>query len=105
MSLGAGHIVLLLTGLALTTLLGLGLALQRGWRRDLARWPHHVLFLAACVGTVLSGVLAGQRGLALLPTLGLLLTMPRTRPGRADHWQRALACAGAFGLGAWWAWG
>ncbi|MHA0034418.1 hypothetical protein ACXXDK_05575 [Deinococcus sp. PESE-38] len=53
---------------------------------------------------LVSGVLAGWRGLWLLPALALLLTMPRTKPGRADHWQRAILCAAAFGLGVWGAW-
>ena len=98
------HLLLLLTAGLLLTLLGLGLALQVGWRRDLARWPHHALFFAVCAGTLLSGLLAGRRGLWLLPALLLLLTMPRTCPGRTDHWQRALACALAFGAGLWGAW-
>ncbi|WP_339095847.1 hypothetical protein ACINK0_13210 [Deinococcus sp. VB343] len=98
------HLLLLLSAGLLLTLLGLGLSLQVGWRTDLARWPHHALFFAVCVGTLLSGLLAGRRGLWLLPALLLLLSMPRTRPGRADHWQRALACALAFGVGLWGAW-
>ena len=98
------HLALLLSAGLLALLLGLGLSLQLGWRRDLARWPHHALFFAVCAGVLVCGVLAGWRGLWLLPALGLLLTMPRTTPGRANHWQRALLCAAAFGLGAWGAW-
>ena len=98
-----------LTAGLLLALLGLGLSLQLGWRRDspgkrLARWPHHALFFAVCAGVLVSAGLAGRRGLWLLPALLLLLTMPRTRPGRADHWQRALACALAFGVGLWAVW-
>ena len=98
------QIALLTTTALLLSLLLLGLSLQLGWRRDLARWPHHALFFAVCVGVLVSGVLAGKRGLWLLPALALLLSMARTRPGRADHWQRALACALAYVLGAWGAW-
>lgn len=47
---------------------------------------------------------AGLLALLLLLGLSLLLTMPRTKPGRANHWQRALLCAAAFGLGVWGAW-
>lgn len=60
-----------------------------------------------CVGVAASMLLAGlahARAWALLPALALLMTMPCTRPGRSDHWQRALLCALAFGLGAWGAW-
>lgn len=103
------HLALLVTAALLLALLLLGLSLQLGWRRDspdyrLARWPHHALFFAVCLGVGLSGVLAGTRGLWLLPALALLLSMPRTKPGRAGHWQRALACALAFGAGLWGAW-
>lgn len=98
------HLALLLSAGLLTLLLLLGLSLQLGWRRDLARWPHHALFFAVCAGVLVAGLLAGLRGLWLLPALALLLTMPRTKPGRADHWQRALLCAAAFGLGVWGAW-
>ncbi|MBZ9751318.1 hypothetical protein K7W42_10620 [Deinococcus sp. HMF7604] len=102
------HLALLLTGALLLALLALGVQLQRGHRLGRARWLHHALFFAVCVGTALSGtlaVLSGAFGWALLPALALLLTMPRTRPGRADHWQRALACAAAFAVGVWGAWG
>ncbi|MBZ9715093.1 hypothetical protein [Deinococcus multiflagellatus] len=100
--------LLLLTGALLLALLALGLRLQLGWSQSRVRWPHHALFFAVCAGTLLAAVLAqlaGQRGWALGPALALLLAMPRTRPGRSDHWRRALACAGAYGLGAWLAWG
>lgn len=101
------HWALMFTALLLLALLVLGLSLQLGWRRDMTRWPHHALFFAVCAGLALSTVLTGQAGArwwALLPGLALLLTMPRTRPGRANHWQRALACALAFGLGVTLAW-
>jgi hypothetical protein len=98
------HLALLLSAGLLALLLLLGLSLQLGWRRDLARWPHHALFFAVCAGVLVAGLLAGLRGLWLLPALALLLTMPRTKPGRANHWQRALLCAAAFGLGVWGAW-
>ncbi|AXG98607.1 hypothetical protein DVJ83_04875 [Deinococcus wulumuqiensis] len=103
------RLALTVTAALLLALLVLGLSLQLGWRRDspgkrLARWPHHALFFAVCAGVLVSAGLAGQRGLWLLPALLLLLTMPRTQPGRAGHWQRALACALAFGAGLWGAW-
>lgn len=98
------HLALLLSAGLLALLLLLGLSLQLGWRRDLARWPHHALFFAVCAGVLVAGLLAGLRGLWLLPALALLLTMPSTKPGRANHWQRALLCAAAFGLGVWGAW-
>ena len=95
---------LALTALLLTALLLLGLSLQLGWRRHVTRWLHHALFFAVCAGLTLSAGLywrAGGRWWALLPALALLLSMPRTRPGRANHWQRALAAALAFALGVW----
>lgn len=103
----ATHLSLTMTGALLGGLLLLGLALQVGWRRDQARWPHHALFFAVCLGTGLSLVLAtraGIRGWALTPALILLLTMPRTRPGGASHWQRAVLVALAYGVGAWVSW-
>lgn len=96
-----------MTAALLLALLLLGLSLQRGWRWGVARWMHHALFFAVCVGVALSAGLswrAGERGWALLPALGLLLLMPRTRPGQPGHWQLALGCAAAYGLGLWGAW-
>lgn len=93
------------TAVLLLLLLGLGLSLQLGLgeKRRPRRWLHHVLFFAVCVGVLLSAGLAWQqskgRALLLLPTLSLLLLMPLTHPGRAGHWQLALACAATFGLG------
>lgn len=104
---GASHVALLVTAALLVLLLGLGLSLQLGWRRNQARWPHHALFFAVCVGTALSAGLswwAGGRGWTLLPALALLLLMPRTRPGQASHWRLALVCAAVYGLGVWGAW-
>ncbi|WP_221089203.1 hypothetical protein [Deinococcus aquaedulcis] len=104
----AHHLALLLTGALLLALLGLGLRLQLGWGRGRARWPHHALFFAVCLGTALSMLLAvraGQAGWALLPALALLLSMPATRPGQGNHWRRALLCAAAFALGAGVTWG
>ena len=101
------HLTLLTTGALLVTLLGLGLSLQLGWRRDRARWPHHALFFAVCAGTGLAlalALLGGGRWWALLPALILLLGMTRTRPGRPGHWRLALLCAVAYGLGAALAW-
>lgn len=101
------HLALLVTAALLLALMTLGLSLQLGARRA-ARWPHHALFLAVSAGTGLAGTLsvrAGQAGWALLPALLLLLSMPRTRPGHAGHWQRALLCAGAYLGGAALAWG
>lgn len=105
--MNALRLSLLTTGGLLLLLLGLGLSLQLGWRRDRARWPHHALFFAVCAGAVLSvalGALAGSRWWALLPALALLLGMTRTRPGRAGHWRLALVGAAAYGLGAALAW-
>lgn len=101
------RLALLLTAGLLMALLALGLSLQLGWRRAIPRVTHHALFFAVCAAVGLTTILslrAGARGWALLPTLGLLLLLPRTRPGRADHWRLALACAAAFGLGLWGAW-
>ena len=102
------HLALLITATLLSALLALGLSLHLGWRRDAARWPHHALFFLTCAGTLHSLGLAWRAGAAawaLLPALALLLSMPRTRPGRADHWQRALLSAAAFTAGALTAWG
>ncbi|WP_029475712.1 hypothetical protein [Deinococcus frigens] len=101
------HPALLLTGALLTVLSVLGLSLQLGWRAGASRRPHHILFFAVCMGVVVCLALTfavGERWWALLPALGLLLLMPRTRPGRAGHWRLALACALAYGLGTWAAW-
>ncbi|GBF05438.1 hypothetical protein DAERI_040198 [Deinococcus aerius] len=98
--------LLLLAAALLAALLALGLSLQLG-RRGIPRVTHHALFFAVCAVVGVAAFLslrAGARGWALLPALGLLLLMPRTRPGRANHWGLALACAAAFGLGAWGAW-
>ncbi|GAA0503710.1 hypothetical protein [Deinococcus depolymerans] len=97
---------LLGTGALLVLLLLLGLSLQLG-RRGVDRRAHHLLFFLVCAGVTVSAGLAWRAGAAawaLLPALTLLLRMPRTRPGRADHWQRALACAAAFLSGALLAW-
>ncbi|GGM04484.1 hypothetical protein [Deinococcus aerophilus] len=105
--MGAHHLSLLLTGALLGLLCLLGLSLQLGWRAGASRAPHHALFFGVCVGTLVALALsgwAGGRWWALLPALGLLLLMPRTRPGRAGHWRLALWCALAYGLGAWAAW-
>lgn len=105
--MNAHRLALLLTASLLTALLALGLSLQRGRGRRVPRVTHHALFFAVCVSVGLTALLsgrAGTRGWALLPALGGLLLMPRTRPGRAGHWRLALACAAAFGLGAWGAW-
>lgn len=101
------HIALITTAVLLCGLLLLGLSLQMGWRRDQTRWPHHALFFLVCVAllfTVLLTGRAGERWWALLPALLLLLSMPRTRPGRANHWQRAALVALTFMLGYWWSW-
>ncbi len=98
------ELTLWLTGTLLAALMLLGLSLQLGWRRQVTRWLHHALFFAVCAGLLLTLLLAwpsGRRWWALLPALVLLLTMPATKPGRADHWQRALACAVALAVGAW----
>ncbi|MFC4639636.1 hypothetical protein [Deinococcus hohokamensis] len=110
--MGAAHLSLGLTAALLLALLVLGVSLQLGWThgrqgRALARWPHHALFFLVVLGTAVSALLAaraGDRAWALLPALGLLLAMPRTRPGQAGHWRLALGCALAYGLGAWAAW-
>lgn len=103
----AYRLALLVTGALLAALLGLGLSLQLGWRRNAARWPHHALFFAVTALTALSTLLAarvGARWWALLPALGLLLSMPATKPGRAQHWQRAALVAVTFLGGAWATW-
>lgn len=98
------HLALSLTAALLLGLLTLGLGLQRG-RWKVVRWLHHVLFFAVCAGAGLSALLAWRSGgWLLLPALGALLLMPRTRPGRADHWRGALVAAGLFALGTWAAW-
>lgn len=102
------QVLLLLTGALLAALLSLGLSLQRRWWAGVGGAPHHVLFFLVCAGVTISAGLAWRAGAAawaLLPALILLLSMPSTRPGRADHWQRALACAAAFLTGALIAWG
>lgn len=98
------RLALLVTAGLLLGLLALGLGLQLGrWRTQ--RWLHHALFFAVCVGVGLSAGLGWRSGgWALLPALGALLLMPRTRPGRADHWRGALAAAALFTLGLWRAW-
>lgn len=101
------HVALGLTAGLLAVLLLLGLSLQLGWRKDMARWPHHALFFAVCAGVAVSLALtwrAGERWWVLLPALALLLSMSQTKPGRANHWQRALVCAVLFTLGVWAAW-
>lgn len=102
----AHHAALVVTAFLLVGLLLLGLSLQLGWRlwwrHSGVRWPHHALFFLVCAGTLLGTFLswrAGERWWALLPALLLLLSMPRTQPGRANHWQRALLVALAFALG------
>ncbi|WP_135228723.1 hypothetical protein [Deinococcus fonticola] len=98
----APHLALNVTALLLAGLLLLGLSLQRGWRQDQARWPHHALFFAVTVSLALSLFLLWRRHLPvwpLLPALALLLSMPLTRPGQANHWQRALLVTLAFMLG------
>ncbi|MFC4427418.1 hypothetical protein [Deinococcus navajonensis] len=105
--MSAVHLSLSLNATLLVGLLAFGLSLQLGRGRRRARWPHHALYFLVVVGTALSALLAavdGGRGWALLPALGLLLTMPRTRPGQAGHWRLALLCALAYTLGAWAAW-
>lgn len=101
------QLTLLCTGTFLMVLLGLGLRLQLGLG-GVQRRVHHLLFFLVSAGTLLAAALAwrdGARVWALLPALALLLSMPRTRPGRADHWRRALVCAAAFLTGALIAWG
>lgn len=101
------HLPLIVTGGLLTLLLLLGLSLQLGWRRDQARWPHHALFFLVCAALLVSVLLVwreGGRWWGLLPALLALLSMPRTRPGRANHWQRALLVGLAYLLGVSLAW-
>jgi len=99
----AHRLALLVTAALLAALLTLGLGLQRRWWRG-ARWPHHALFFLVVTGVAFAVLIGGWAGTALLPALILLLLMPRTRPGQANHWQLALACALAYVLGAWVAW-
>ncbi|SMB90999.1 hypothetical protein [Deinococcus hopiensis] len=108
----AHRLTLLVTAALLAALLALGLRLQLWRRKNASRWLHHTLFFLVCLGVALTALLTwwaegwrlGGRGTALLPALALLLLMPRTQPGRANHWKLALCCAVAFGLGAWAAW-
>lgn len=100
------HLTLLLSAALLLALLTLGLGLQLR-RFAVARAWHHRLYFAVVAGVGLSGLLAWRAGASwpwLVPALALLLLMPLTRPGRADHWGLALACAVAFGVGVWGAW-
>lgn len=98
------HLTLSLTAALLLGLLGLGLGLQVG-RWKVVRWLHHALFFAVCVGVGLSALLGWRSGgWVLLPALAALLRMPRTKPGRADHWRGALLAAGLFALGVWGVW-
>lgn len=102
--MSAATLALCVTGALLALLMGLGLSLQLGYGRGRARWPHHALYFAVCAGVLGSGVLAalaGRRWWSLVPALGLLLAMPRPRPGSPAHWRLALACAAAFLAGAW----
>lgn len=100
------HLALLLTAALLAVVLTLGLGLQlRRWQT--ARSWHHALYFAVVVGVALATALAWRAGVAwlwLLPALGLLLLMPLTKPGHRNHWALALACAAAFGVGAWGVW-
>lgn len=90
------------TAALLAGLMLLGLSLQLGWRKDQARWPHHALFFAVTVSLMVTIFLLWKARIPpwpLLPALLLLLSMPRTKPGRPNHWQRALFVSLTFVLG------
>lgn len=92
---------LYLTGGLLALLMLLGLARQTG--RPVPRQAHHLTYFAVCAATGGTAVYLqrqGKRGWALWPALALLLSMPRTQPGRPGHWQRALGCAALYLAGA-----
>lgn len=76
---------LALLSFALNYALGLGLQLGLRWH---PRPLHHALYFLTCAGTLAAGVLAALGARPWWPLaalLGLLLLVPRTRPGRADH--------------------
>lgn len=98
----AVQVALTITATLLTGLMLLGLSLQLGWRKDQNRWPHHALYFAVTVslaGTIFLLWRAGKPAWPLLPALLLLLSMPRTSPGQANHWRRALLVSLTFALG------
>lgn len=103
----AFHLSLSVTAALLSTLLLLGLSLQLRWRRDQTRWIHHALFFGVCLAlglTIWLGWRSARAVWALLPSMILLLSMPQTRPGRANHWRRALLVALSFAVGVWLCW-
>ena len=96
-------VALIVTALLLAGLLLLGLSLQLGWRRNQARWSHHALYFAVILGLIITIFLfwrTDRDAWPFVPTLLLLLSMPFTRPGKANHWQRALLVALTFMAGA-----
>ena len=98
----AVQVALTITATLLAGLMLLGLSLQLGWRKDQTRWPHHALYFAVTVslaGTIFLLWRAGKPAWPLLPALLLLLSMPRTSPGQANHWRRALLVSLTFALG------
>ncbi|AFZ67297.1 hypothetical protein Deipe_1778 [Deinococcus peraridilitoris DSM 19664] len=81
----------------------LGVSLQFG-----SRWHprplHHALYLLTCLSTVLALALAwkeGHSGTLLLLLVTLLLLVPRTHPGRADHALLATLIGALYVLTAW----
>lgn len=100
------HLALALTALLLAVLMTLGAGLQFGVWRTAKTW-HHALYFVVVVCALASALLAyraAQPWPALLPALGLLLAMPRTKAGTRPHWALALACAGALSVGMWAVW-
>lgn len=81
----------------------LGLSLQLGSRWHV-RPLHHTLYFLTCACTALTVLLAlragGPWGWAAALLAGLL-TVPRTRPGRADHAALASVLAVGFLVTAW----
>ena len=93
---------LTVTALLLVGLMFLGLSLQLGWRKDQTRWPHHALYFAVTVSLAVTLLLMWQSGFSpwpLVPALLLLLSMPLTKPGKTNHWQRAVLVTLAFLIG------
>lgn len=100
------HLLVLVAGGLLLALLLLGFRLQRGARQR-QRWLHHLLFLALGVSSVAAAALCALQGRpfgVLALACALLLLMPLTRPGRADHWRLASLAALVFTVGAALAW-
>ncbi len=100
------HVLLLLDGTLMLSLLLLGLRLQLG-AAPRQRWLHHLLFFGvgalSVVVTALCALQERRFGVLAL-TCALLLMMPLTRPGRPAHWRLAALAGLTFAVGAGLAW-